>query len=309
MTTNEQKPIFVVHRTWQAIRLLGSGSNGEVYAARHAYNNTMVALKSEHPSQSSLDDENLIFGALDEAGNPTGFPRRLFYGMHHGRNPRRVLVMDMLGGSLLAPMGPDEDKPLTLNTVLRFGMQALRRIQTLHGLGYLHRDVKPDNFCVGREGSGQERTVHLIDFGNVQRFMVENDGQERHMRFHKERMHQTPLYGSEKATRGYTVGRRDDLESLIYSMVYMATAHLPWDKYYDYSNRSHVAKAGKMKASKTTQRALFNGLPVALEEAYQYVRSLSFSEDPRYDHIYHLFDTALSQIHGHSHAGVEIPLD
>lgn len=133
------------------MHILGSGGN----------------LRSDPPNMCTLDLENVIFDALDEAANRTGFSRKLFYGLHHNRNPRRVIVMDMLGDSFSAPIGPDDDQRLTIRTVRLFGMQALRRMQTLHRLGYLHRDMKPNNFCVGRQGSGQERTVHLNDFGNA----------------------------------------------------------------------------------------------------------------------------------------------
>lgn len=310
MTLDEQKPIFVVQRTWQAMHMVTIGGNGEVYIARHAQDNRIAALKSEHPSWNSLEYENIIFDALDEAGNPEGFPRRLFYGIHLALKPRRVLVMDLLGGSFLQAMGPDEHQPLSVGTTIRFGMQALRRLQTLHELGFLHRDIKPDNFCVGREGTGQERTVFLIDFGNIQSFIVKKNGRQCHISFDEEALNQTVVFGSEMATRGYTAGRKDDLESLMYVMVYMATGHLPWEQYNDFDNQDHIQKACRMKTSKSTQRYLFKGLPGQIEEAYQYIRSVGFSEEPRYDHIYNLFDTALRQINGHQQdLGVQIPLD
>lgn len=311
MSKKAQKSIFVVNGKWQAIRVHGVGGNCKVYEARHEQNNTLAALKSERLSSYTLEYENFIFDVLDEAGNPKGFPRRLFYGIHHGRRSRRVLVMDMLGDSFSDVMGSRrKHQKLNLKTVLRFGKQALRRLETLHGLGYVHCDVKPDNFCVGRKGSGHERTVHLIDFGNVQSFMMEENGQRHHIKFEKGTLGQTLLYGSEMATRGYTAGRKDDLESLMYVMVDMATGHLPWEKYHDLDNQTHIEQSRKLKAKKSIRRSLFKTLPVQVEEAYRYVRSLQFSEEPRYGHIYQMFEIALGQVHGHREdRGLDIPLD
>ena len=39
----------------------------------------------------------------------------------------------------------------SLSTSLRVGMQCLEAIEDLHNIGYLHRDLKPGNYAIGRE--------------------------------------------------------------------------------------------------------------------------------------------------------------
>lgn len=86
MTTAKTKYIFVVHDTWRAMIIIGFSEYCNVYAARNAQNNTFSAMKSEPLKKSSLDMENTIFDALDEASNRTAFQRKFFYEIHHGRN-------------------------------------------------------------------------------------------------------------------------------------------------------------------------------------------------------------------------------
>lgn len=75
------------------------------------------------------------------------------------------------------------------------------------------------------------------------------------------------------ATKGLTVGRKDDPESSIYTMVDMGTGHLPWENYMGYNKRSHIKKICQMNASKSTPRGLCNGLSVQLEKDYNFIRS------------------------------------
>lgn len=49
------------------------------------------------------------------------------------------------------------------STAIRCAAQMLRGIEEIHSVGFLHRDVKPSNFCVG---IGAKRSnVYLLDFG------------------------------------------------------------------------------------------------------------------------------------------------
>lgn len=51
----------------------------------------------------------------------------------------------------------------SLKTVLMLADQLISRLEILHTKNYIHRDIKPDNFLMGRES--KTRVVHLIDFG------------------------------------------------------------------------------------------------------------------------------------------------
>lgn len=44
----------------------------------------------------------------------------------------------------------------------------LSRVQTIHEKNLIYRDIKPDNFLVGRAGTKTMDVVHVVDFGMSQ---------------------------------------------------------------------------------------------------------------------------------------------
>ena len=78
------------------------------------------------------------------------------------------MVMDYLGQSLEEMLNICNRK-FSLKTTLMIGLEMLKLIQFIHSRGVLHRDIKPDNFLVGR-GSHQDK-IYMIDFGLAKRYL------------------------------------------------------------------------------------------------------------------------------------------
>lgn len=51
----------------------------------------------------------------------------------------------------------------SLKTTLMVGLQMLERIEFLHQNGYLHGDIKPSNFLMGKSAKVKHK-VYMIDF-------------------------------------------------------------------------------------------------------------------------------------------------
>ncbi|KAE9420724.1 hypothetical protein Angca_008062, partial [Angiostrongylus cantonensis] len=83
------------------------------------------------------------------------------------------IVVKLVGKNLIDVLADCPDKKFSMVTALRVGEQTLAAIRDLHSCGYIHRNIKPDNFAIGREEDGNLHTVFLLDFKFARKFMTE----------------------------------------------------------------------------------------------------------------------------------------
>lgn len=86
-----------------------------------------------------------------------------------------IMISDLLGPSL-TDLCEFCDSKFSLKTVLLLADQMICRIKYIHSKGYLHMDIKPDNFLMGIGRLGN--LVHIIDFG-ITRSYLDSDGKHR----------------------------------------------------------------------------------------------------------------------------------
>ena len=104
------------------------------------------------------------------------------------------------------------------------GYQMIQRIQFIHNKGYLHRDIKPDNFVIGRGKKSSK--VFIIDFGLAKRYLLK-DGSHIPYRDNKN-LTDTARYASLNTHLGIEQGRRDDIEGIVNVLLYFVKGALPW---------------------------------------------------------------------------------
>lgn len=273
----------IVAGKFRLIKLLGSGSYGAVYLGKNLVNNELVAVKLEHKS-TKAPQLPLEYRFIKMIGMVEGFPRIIKIdecgGTYH------AMVMELLGPSLEEVFNVCERK-LSLKSVLYITLQLLNRFQTLHSKNIIYRDVKPENFLLGRSGSDKENIVHIIDYGLAKEYINPDSGTHIAFRGQKGAIG-TARYMSVNTHMGREQSRRDDLEALGYVIIYFMRGSLPWQGLPATDHKERMKKIGDMKR-KLSLEEICDRCPDEFISYLRYVKHLDFYEAPDYDYLRKLF--------------------
>lgn len=194
------------------------------------------------------------------------------------------MAIELLGPSVDTTMGLCGGQ-FEFPTVMMLAEQMITRVETLHNKGFLHRDIKPENFSLGK--GKKSNTIFIIDYGLVKRYR--NAKTKVHIEFKKnKKLAGTARYVSINTHMGYEQGRRDDMECLAYSFIYMAKGELPWQGMRAKDKEDKYKKIYKMK-SEMPLELLCNGLPNEFMKYIKYCRTLEFEDKPDYQELKLLF--------------------
>lgn len=117
---------------------------------------------------------------------------------------------------------------MPIANINRLALKMLKCIEEIHSLGYVHCDIKPENFMYTKDGSDTDDIV-LIDFGMVHKY---RDSKNKHIQYGQaEDFKGTPSFSSLGSLKGFIQSRRDDMEAFWYILMYASTGELPWQKY------------------------------------------------------------------------------
>lgn len=207
----------------------------------------------------------------------SGIPQVYWYG---NAGDKRALVMELLGVSL-ERVFKSLGRRFSVNTVIMIGVQLLGLIENLHYKSYIHRDLKPDNFVVGLHDL--KNLIYIIDFGLAKQYQDSISG--LHIPYRDNRSFTgTARYASINTHIGVEQSRRDDIESLIYILIYFLKGSLPWQGIKTHTKREKYLRVLNYKMS-TPIELLCKELPKELASLLYYARGLKFEEEPDYKHI------------------------
>lgn len=277
---------------YRIIKKIASGAFGEIHLVLNEKTTKKMAVKIEKKKhlRQLKHEYNVYLNIYDS--NVDFIPRVYCYKEFLlNDEPVNGMFMDLLGHSL-QELFDFCDKRFTLKTVLMLGEMILSRIEYIHFKNYIHRDIKPDNFVFGRE-EHSKNNIFVIDFGLAK--LYRNPYTFVHIPPKQGKaLAGTARYASLNAHLGNEQGRRDDLESFVYCLVFFLKGRLPWQGLPGASKKEKYNNICEMK-QKISIRELCEGLPIIFSKILHYIKGLSFEEMPSYLYLKNLFVSAMRE--------------
>jgi len=219
------EPGRVLGKRFRIEQRVGEGGMGTVFRATDLKTGQAVALKTLLPEAAKdpalrrrFEREAKI---LQKVEHPN-FVRFLAYGSGSG-DPAYV-VMELLRGDALSKLLTKESR-FVPQRALHITRHVLTGLQHAHGLGIVHRDVKPDNVVIVPADRDPE-FAKILDFGIAR--LAEPDATDNTKLTQKGEIFGTPAYMAPEQVRGDPIDSRVDLYAVSVMLYEMLASRPPF---------------------------------------------------------------------------------
>jgi len=200
---------------YEILEVIGTGGMAVVYKARCHRLNRLVAIKILKDEFARDEEFRRRFHAEGEAVAMLSHPNIVQVYDVSSTDTANFIVMELIDGISLKQY-MEKKGVLNWKETLHFAMQIAKGLEHAHGRGIIHRDIKPHNVMVLKNGS-----VKVMDFG-IARVMSKSNT------LTKEALGSVHYISPEQAKGGHT-DNRSDIYSLGVVMYEMMTGRPPYD--------------------------------------------------------------------------------
>lgn len=155
---------------YEIIEPLGQGGFSSTYIAKDLQDGFLCVVKHLCPVSSDpgfLKEATRLFKkeaeTLEKLNGHPQIPRIFNY---FEEQDQFYLIQELIQGQTLSSRLSREERPWSEFEVVEFLKDTLKILEYIHGLGVIHRDIKPDNLILRQ----QDSKFVLIDFGSVKEF-------------------------------------------------------------------------------------------------------------------------------------------
>lgn len=231
---------------YEILQLIGTGGMANVYKALCHRLNRYDAIKIMHDDTAANEDLRKRFRTESQAVAMLSHPNIVsVYDVSHNAEIEYI-VMELVNGITLKEHMKQQGR-LTPDEVVNFSSQIAKALAHAHERGIIHRDIKPQNIMLLKDG-----LIKVADFGIAS---LQNETE-----IPTEEALGSVHYIAPEQARGYQSDARSDIYSLGIVMYEMLTGHLP------YNGETAVEIAVKhMNALPTMPRDIAPDIPSELE--------------------------------------------
>ncbi len=248
-------------------RKIGAGGMGEVFLAHDTRLNRKVALKFLPTEYTSDPSVKARFTREAQAAAALSHPNIItVYEVDEFQN-RLFLAMEYVEGESLRDLIAARD--LRISEIIDICMQICQGLAKAHEAGITHRDIKPQNILIGKEGR-----VRIVDFGLAK---LKGDAKITQLGSTLG----TVSYMSPEQARGEAVDRRSDIFSLGVMLYEMITGRLPFQGDHQtaiinsiMTEEPQLLSRYNNRVSTDLERIVSKTLAKDKEERYQHVDDL-----------------------------------
>lgn len=259
--TNDKYIGKILDDRYEIIELIGSGGMANVYKALCHRLNRYDAVKIMRDETAANTELRRRFRAESQAVAMLSHPNIIsVYDVSHNDDVEYI-VMELIDGITLKQY-LQKKSVLDPSEVLDFTIQTAKALEHAHSKGIIHRDIKPQNIMLLKDGM-----IKVADFGiaSLENTIEENNG---------ETVGSVHYIAPEQA-RGEAPDARSDIYSLGIVMYEMLTGKLP------YVGNSDVEVAVKhMNTDPVTPRDIVPSIPEELERIC--LKAMNSNIDERY---------------------------
>ena len=269
-------------------QLIGQGGYSSVYICKKkgSASSQTYAIKISKDIKNSSKNHLLIeYKIMKHLVGGIGIPKVYSYGKE---NDNIFLVQELLGNNLNQEMKKRKNK-FNKKTFINIALQMISRIEFLHSYGFIHCDIKPDNFVLGLEKENNKKdidknnfTLYLIDYGLAEPYI--NLKTKVHKKPKENQGHKGTIdFCSINSHMGLSLSRRDDLESLAYCLIYLYLGNLPWTSSRSIGKSKENILNAKIEFSSIGKQLI--SIDKNLFKILDYVSKLQFEDKPNYKYI------------------------
>ncbi|CAI2350255.1 unnamed protein product [Caenorhabditis sp. 36 PRJEB53466] len=155
---------------YKIVKKIDEGGFGQVFKVTDKKQD-VFAMKVEPSAQEGGSAIKLEVHVLQNLPTDSVFPRMVLGGR---KRLFHYMVLELLGDNLRTLKARSTNPEVWSDgTWSRVGIQCLYALKVMHNYGFVHRDVKPNNFAIGINTATEirNRRIMLFDFGLARRFV------------------------------------------------------------------------------------------------------------------------------------------